>query len=235
MGRGAEQDGAGHADHDQALPHQIGRGDGEHRPALAAGHPFEIILEGEERHDEDRDEDRAAIGAVEQIVPDLGEGETGEGETQAARRAGERPAQQEAAHRVEMAAGPLDGQETAGALGKPQGRGVAEDRDPDPDGGEDAVFRAAHHPGHQHLREIGAAGGGDAQAEHADRRPTDARSGRQQPGACPLGERRGAPEGAGRQLVRRHGCTLPRRRMREGRRVPVQLNQGGVSTRLSRG
>ena len=45
---------------------------------------------------------------------------------------------------------------------------MAEDRDPDPGGGEDAVAGVAHEPRHQHLRAVGETRRGDPDDEHGD-------------------------------------------------------------------
>src|SRR3954451_5565841 len=45
---------------------------------------------------------------------------------------------------------------------------MAEDRDPDPGGGEDAVASLAHEPRHQHLRAVGEARRRDPDDEHGN-------------------------------------------------------------------
>jgi hypothetical protein len=75
---------------------------------------------------------------------------------------------QEAAREIELAPDPMLGQEPA--HGKPEAaeRGMAEDRDPDPGGGEDAVALLAHGPGEEDLGAVGEPGGGDADGEYGD-------------------------------------------------------------------
>ena len=116
LGRRTRQHGTDHRHHDQGLTQKVGRRDGQKRPALTAGHTLEIVLEGEERHDEGRDENGRAVGAGEQAALQEGDGEAAEREGEPAAEAGQRPAEEEAAHAVEPSRRLIGGQEPAGPL-----------------------------------------------------------------------------------------------------------------------